>query len=184
MTEQERENTLIELLKGDKIRVQALAQVSRLGLPQCYIAAGFVRNLVWDFLHQISSATPLNDVDVIYFAPLEAEPNRYLHYEAKLRNAMPSINWQVRNQANMHIRNNDQPYQSVLDAMSYWPEKETAVAVRQTEPEQYECISAFGLASLFNLSVSYNPKRSRQVFKQRVETKAWLTKWPNLTLVQ
>lgn len=42
---------IVELIKRDPIRTKALHHVSRLNLPQCYIAAGFVRNLVWDSLH-------------------------------------------------------------------------------------------------------------------------------------
>ncbi len=42
---------IVELVKQDPIRIEALNCVSELGLPQCYIAAGFVRNLVWDSLH-------------------------------------------------------------------------------------------------------------------------------------
>ncbi|EJG0326734.1 nucleotidyltransferase family protein, partial [Vibrio parahaemolyticus] len=41
---------IVELIKRDPIRTEALNHVSQLNLPQCYIAAGFVRNLVWDSL--------------------------------------------------------------------------------------------------------------------------------------
>lgn len=63
---------LIALIKEDRMRTEALGHVSELSLPQCYIAAGFVRNLVWDSLHGL--ATPLNDVDVIYFDPQSQTP--------------------------------------------------------------------------------------------------------------
>ncbi|HCH5920363.1 TPA: nucleotidyltransferase family protein, partial [Vibrio parahaemolyticus] len=58
---------IVELIKQDPVRVEALKVVYQLALPQCYIAAGFVRNLVWDSLHNFDVYTPLNDVDVIYF---------------------------------------------------------------------------------------------------------------------
>ncbi|MBF4328231.1 nitrate reductase, partial [Vibrio anguillarum] len=71
---------IVELIKEDPIRVEALYHVSQLGLPQCYIAAGFVRNLVWDSLHDFNEPTPLNDVDVIYFERTESNSNAYLEY--------------------------------------------------------------------------------------------------------
>ncbi|TOG44816.1 nitrate reductase, partial [Vibrio parahaemolyticus] len=37
---------IVELIKQDPVRVEALKAVYQLALPQCYIAAGFVRNLV------------------------------------------------------------------------------------------------------------------------------------------
>lgn len=176
-------NKIIELIKQDPIRVEALRLVAQLDLPQCYIAAGFVRNLVWDSLHSLTTPTPLNDVDVIYFDPHESDPNAYLRYEATLTRSMPQLNWQVRNQALMHQRNGDAPYLSAVDAMGYWPEKETAVAIRQIGLNHYQCIAAFGFESLFNGCVSYNPKRQQKIFAHRVDSKGWLTKWPLLKVV-
>ncbi|SHE61862.1 nucleotidyltransferase family protein [Vibrio gazogenes] len=167
---------VVELIRQDPIRVEALNYVSQLGLPQCYIAAGFVRNLVWDALHDFNVSTPLNDVDVIYFDPHEPNPNTYSAYESRLKTCMPQLNWQVRNQANMHVRHGDSPYQGTVDAMHYWPEKETAVAVRQVAPNQYECVAAFGVESLFGYCITHNPKRSRETFEQRVDAKGWLVR--------
>ncbi|MGF1723156.1 nucleotidyltransferase family protein [Photobacterium nomapromontoriensis] len=174
---------IVELIKQDPVRVKALECVSKLGLSQCYIAAGFVRNLVWDALHGFDVATPLNDADVIYFAPDENDPKAYLHHESQLKQLMPEVNWQVRNQALMHTRNGDLPYTSSLDAMSYWPEQETAVAIRQVAPDRYECIAAFGYESLFGYCVTHNPKRSRETFENRVNSKGWLVRWSSLRTV-
>jgi hypothetical protein len=171
---------IVELIESDEIRRTALKCVRLLDLPECYIAAGFVRNLVWDNLHGKSEPTPLNDIDVIYFDLYESEPNKYIEHESKLAELFPQLNWQVRNQALMHLRNNDEPYSSSLDAISYWPEKETAVAIRQLSNGNFDCISAFGFESLFNLQVTYNPKRLRSVFDQRIKSKGWLSKWCNL----
>ncbi|PIB10692.1 nucleotidyltransferase family protein [Vibrio rotiferianus] len=174
------EDKLVQLLAKDPIRVQALQCVCSLDLPDCYIAAGFVRNLVWDHLHQKQNSTQLNDLDVVYFAPNEFDDQANLEYETQLNALMPELNWQVRNQANMHLRNGDEPYQSTLDAMSYWPEKETAVAARLNEKNQIECISAFGFESLFESQITYNPKRTLTLFQSRVESKNWLNTWPQL----
>ncbi|MDN2482643.1 nucleotidyltransferase family protein [Vibrio agarivorans] len=175
---------IVELIRQDPTRTEALNCVTKLGLPQCYIAAGFVRNLIWDSLHGFEVATPLNDADVIYFDPSEQDSNAYLSYEFQLKQQMPQINWQVRNQALMHIRNGDLPYTSSLDAMRYWPEKETAVAIRKIAPETYECISAFGYESLFDFCVTHNPKRTRETFENRVNSKGWLKRWSSLRIVR
>ncbi len=173
---------IVELIKQDPMRVEALQHVSQLNLPQCYIAAGFVRNLVWDALHHITLATPLNDVDVIYFDPTESNSEAYFEYEKQLKSRMPQLKWQVRNQAKMHTRNGDAPYKSSVDAMHYWPEKETAVAVRQSGLDQYELVAAFGFESLFNYCITHNPHRSRTIFENRVKSKGWLIRWPSLRI--
>ncbi|MDN2665888.1 nucleotidyltransferase family protein [Vibrio sp. 14N.309.X.WAT.E.F5] len=175
-------NRIITLIKQDPLRMKVLDCVSQLGLPQCHIAAGFVRNLVWDYIHGFDSPTPLNDIDVIYFDPSDTSYESALRYEVQLQGWLPELNWQVRNQASMHTRNGDKPYQSTLGAMSYWPEKETAIAVKQNPTGEIECISAFGLESLFDLKITPNPNRRKDVFDQRVQSKNWLTHWPKLTI--
>lgn len=184
MTDTEQyQKKIIELVSEDAQRVQALDAVFHLGLPQCYISAGFVRNVVWDHLHHKVCQTPMNDVDVIYFDPEEEPAEKCTEYEARLITVMPELNWQVRNQARMHERNGDKPYESVLDAMAYWPEKETAVAIRKCGEDQYECVSAFGFESLFNMQLTHNPRRALDIFQGRVYSKNWLTLWPNLVVV-
>ena len=175
-------NSIVTLIKQDPLRMQVLDCVAQLDLPQCDVAAGFVRNLVWDHLHGYASPTPLNDIDVIYFDPIDTSYESDLRYEALLKQRLPELNWQVRNQAYMHTRNGDEPYQGSLNAMSYWPEKETAVAVKQSLNGDIECISSFGLESLFDLQITPNPKRNRDIFDQRVQSKNWLTQWPKLTI--
>lgn len=174
---------VIRLIEKDELRVKVLDCVRQLNLPQCYLAAGFVRNLVWDHLHQKSVPTPLNDVDVIYFDETESNRESYKLIESQLSALMPELNWEVRNQAIMHKRNGDNPYLSIIDAMSYWPEKETAVAIRKLDNGKYECISAFGFESLFNFKVTHNPKGSLLIFNERVASKGWLGHWSKLITV-
>lgn len=176
-------NQIIALIKQDKLRVDALDCVFKLNLPDCYLAAGFVRNLVWDHLHHKTTPTPLNDMDVIYFDANEVNDQAYLQYEAELTLQMPTVNWQVRNQAKMNERNGDRAYLNSLDAMGFWPEKETAVAIRQIEGGDYECIAAFGFHSLFNFEVTHNSQRELSVFEDRVNAKNWLQQWPKLKIV-
>lgn len=175
---------IVELITHDAMRIEALECVFQLDLPQCYLAAGFVRNLVWDYLHEKPEPTPLNDVDVIYFDPDEEDQEAYLEYEATLTAKLPLLNWQVRNQALMHVRNGDLPYRSSIDAMSYSPEKETAVGIRKGKSGDYECISAYGFDSLFNFQITSNPKRKREVFERRVASKGWLKQWPSLQVAR
>ena len=176
-------NRIVELLEQDSLRLQILDAVYALNLPQCYVAAGFVRNMVWDHLHGYTEPTNLNDIDVIYFKANESEHENSKSHQSLLKRRMPNMNWQVKNQAVMHTRNGDEPYNSTLDAMGYWPEKETAIAVRKTAQGVYEVISAFGIDSLWKLHVTYNPLRSFQIFEQRVKSKKWQTCWPKLQII-
>ncbi len=103
---------------------------------------------------------------------------------AQLNSVAPMLNWQVKNQALMHIRNSDKPYLSIADAIGFWPEKETAVAVKLEADEAITVIAPFGVESLFAGLISHNPKRAKAVFSARIQTKQWLEKWPDLILAE
>lgn len=175
---------LTKLLVQDENRIQLLQTVQALSRSsyRLYVAAGFVRNLVWDSLHQYQFSTPLNDIDVIYFDDQVEGLEIQRTIEKELSKQHPRYHWQVKNQAVMHTRNGDKPYKSLQDAMSYWPEKETAIAVRLLDNDQIEIVHAFELESLFEGVVSYNSKRDYQIFLNRVNQKQWLEKWPKLQL--
>ena len=169
---------LTELMQSDNLRMNLLSTVSALDLPDCYIAAGFVRNMVWDYLHGVSG-TALNDVDVIYFSQSAIDEHRVL---AQLSDAHPKINWQLKNQADMHVRNGDQPYLNSIHAMEHWPEIETAIGVRLNQQDELVFVSPFDISLIFNGCITHNKKRSRSVFIRRIEKKRWLQIWPKLQI--
>lgn len=172
---------LIELLLKDPARMNVLSIVRSLNLPDCYVAAGFLRNLVWDSLHL--TETKLNDVDIVFYDKSDSDNLAAQKITDQLNQEYPDINWDVKNQAFMNIKNGDEEYTSSLDAMSYWPEKETAIGAALNEDGSISIVSAFGLESLFNGKVSYNNKRSKEVFLNRLASKQWLQKWPQLHVV-
>ena len=151
-----------------------------LKLPDCYVAAGFVRNMVWDYIHGYDF-TPLNDVDVIYFDKVGQCSTDSIQRQLSL--LRPSVNWEIKNQAFMHIRNGDKPYTNSADAMTYWPEKETAVGIRLSEDGEIELSAPFGTRSLFKGHITFNPKRPFSIFQQRLWSKKWTAKWPRLRVM-
>jgi hypothetical protein len=171
------------ILRTDPVRWRLLEVVSQLGLPDCWIAAGFIRNAVWDALHGRTAQPPCGDIDVIWFDPERADEAHDRSAEAALRAVVPSVDWSVKNQSRMHKRNGDVPYRSATDAMRYWPETATAVAARRSGTGQLEIASLLGLDDLFNLVLRPTPGfagEKRPIFEARVQAKAWMTAWPLL----
>nr|WP_243891347.1 nucleotidyltransferase family protein [Shewanella algae] len=156
--------------------MQALECVANLGPIDAWVAAGFVRNLVWDKLH--GSVSRLSDIDVLYFEPNDCSEVTDRAYEAKLATAL-DLPWSVKNQARMHLKNNHKPYTSVIDAMSYWPEQQTALAVRLRAGE-LQLLNLFPLGPLLALELSPNPKSTPGVFESRLKAKNWLANYPLL----
>ena len=66
--------------------------------------------------------------------------------------------------------------------MSYWPEKQTAIAVKLDEEGELIIDSVFGLETVFSLTINYNPKADESVFMKRVSSKPWFNNYPKLSL--
>jgi len=175
---------LRRLILQDPTRLNMLqvaeSLVAEQGLPDALLAAGFVRNCVWDYLHQLSP-TPLSDVDLIYFDAGHQNVERDVALEACLRSKKPIVCWDVKNQARMGQCNCDPDYTSSLDAMRYWPEQQTAVGIRLDGSR--EVVSSFGLVCLFSAELNVGPFRSESLLFKRALKKGWFQRWPRLHLV-
>ena len=177
-------SSVVDLIAGEPWRRQALEAVAALGLPDCWIGAGFLRAPVWDALHGYGRPTPLDDIDVVYHDPAHLEPEAEARAEARLREWLPDLPWSVRNQARMHLRNGERPYRSTAEAIRHWLETPTAVAIRLADGRP-ELLAPLGLDDLLNLVLRPTPHaRAHRMaaYRARLETKNWLKLWPRLRL--
>jgi len=158
--------------------MRALRAAKSLDLPDWLIAAGFVRNLVWS--NVFGKDAPLNDIDIIYHCISDTSEERDSLLERQLYAIEPELPWSVKNQARMHLKNGDAPYANTLEAMAYWPEKQTAIGVMLDSNEDLVLRHSFDLDLQFNGRIDHNPARSVDVFKARVASKGWLQSWPAL----
>ncbi|MGK4444495.1 nucleotidyltransferase family protein [Yersinia enterocolitica] len=185
---QHQHQQIVQWLNADPYRMQALSLARQLGLHQWCLAAGFVRNLVWDKLHGYQNPTPLNDIDLVYFDGQNVEEEHDFQLERQLLQDTSFLHspfpWSVKNQARMHLRSHRRPYSSTEDAISYWVEVETAIGARLKENGDIELVAPLGLEALFAKTITLNPKNGEiDTFYQRVESKGWQQHWPNLRVV-
>src|SRR5438034_11754461 len=123
-------NATARLIGSDTWMTECLRAVERLKLPDWYIAAGFLRNAIWDFLHEKTTRTPLNDVDVVYYDPANLSEVSEKKFEAALQARFPAAKWQGRTQTRMHIRNGHAAYRDTEHAMAHWLDVSTCVGGR------------------------------------------------------
>ena len=159
-----------------------LCAVRALALPDWAVGAGFVRNAVWDYLHGFAQPTPLADVDVLYFDPADPSIEREWALENQLAAVMPGVPWSVRNQARMHLRNGDAPYADTEDALRYWLESATCVALRLEPDDRLTVIAPYGLSDL--LALRSGPTQSGRAryaaYIARMRQKDWPSRWPRV----
>ncbi|WP_156840038.1 nucleotidyltransferase family protein [Novosphingobium aquimarinum] len=174
-----------KVLGADRLRREALELVAELDLPDCWIAAGFIRDAVWDHLHNHPINEPQGDVDVVWFCEDSPDADGDRQIEHLLFARMPNLDWSVKNQARMHRRNADRPYKSVADAMKCWPETATAIAARIDRGGSIEINAPLGLDDLITFQLRPGP-RFREgklpIFFERVSTKYWIKRYPKLEI--
>jgi uncharacterized protein len=173
---------IARIIAEDAMAMEQLRAVRSLALPDWCIAAGFLRNRVWDHLHGIAPARPPVDIDVIYFDASDLAGDREAGYEARLGAILPGQPWQVRNQARMHIRKGLPPHLSTADAMTFWLESVTPVGVRLEADDQLTVVAPLGVDDLLDLVCRPTPygRTRRAEYDARIAAKRWRELWPRV----
>jgi uncharacterized protein len=180
------EDLILNLIRNDDRRMNVLRAVRSLGLNDWLIGAGFVRNIVWDHLHNYTEQTPPTDIDVAYFDSAITDKEQEFRYEEQMKEIIDA-DWDITNQARIgKINNQGRDYVSSEDAISHWPETATAVGVRLNADNELELVSPHGIDDLMSLKVIMTPDfgSGRDYFLKRFEKKGWLEKWPKLILIK
>jgi len=162
--------------------MEQLRAARSLALPDWCIAAGFVRNRVWDHLHGISPPRPLADIDVLYYDAADTDRAREAEFEARLAALIPGTPWQVRNQARMHVWKNLPQHKSTKDAMLYWLETVTPVGVRLENDDSLTVVAPLGTDDLLNLICRPTAfgRLQRAEYDERIASKRWRDLWPKV----
>jgi hypothetical protein len=176
---------IIKFLERQPHIVTLLTAVEELGIEDCWVGAGLIRNAVWNHLHGFpTDPVPGSDVDVVYCDSSDASLGRDLSIEAHLLVKYPHVRWSVHNQARMHVRNGDPPYRDVFDAVRCWPETATAIAAR-IEGGHVEVLAPHGVGDLVGLIVRPTSRFACKMsaYQKRIAEKDWKQRWPNLKFV-
>jgi uncharacterized protein len=158
--------------------------------PDWLVAAGVVRDAVWDLLHDREPAPP-RDVDVAYFDPADLSGARDDAVESALRAAAPAVPWEARNQAAVHLWYRRRfgfevpPFTSSADAIATFPETASCVGVRLLADDSFVVVAPHGLDDLLGCVCRHNPTRvSADFYEQRVVSHGWRERWPKLRYVR
>jgi len=170
------------LVAADARAVAQLRVVRAMSLPDWCIAAGFLRDRVWDALHGLAPRRERNDVDVLFFDPADAGRDREADAEARLARAFPDAAWEVRNQARMHVAKGLPPHRDTAHAMTFWLETPTAIGIRLDAGDALAIVAPFGVDDLLDLACRPTPwgATRRAEYEARIAAKRWRANWPRL----
>ena len=186
---EELEQALRRIIRNTPWFMDALRAVRSVAPPEACIGSGAVRNAVWDALHEYSTPTFLADVDVPYFDPDDLSEATEHRYENRLKELMPEVTWDVKNQAAVHLwfhkvfGHKVGPLRSMRDAATTWPETALAVAVALQADDTITVTAPLGLEDLFSMVVRRNPRRvSVETYQQRLAEKMYSKRWPRVRI--
>jgi hypothetical protein len=181
-----RASELDALLRGEPWILDVLARARDLGLPDWYVGAGAIRDLVWDVRFGDGfDPGRIEDVDLVYFDPDDLSHETEVAIEARL-----GPGWDVKNQARVHLwypeRFGDEvePLTSTVDGIATWPEHATCIGVRLEDDGSLTIAAPFGLDALLDGVWSVNPVRVSPIeCERRLAKKDPAHRWPLLRVM-
>ena len=177
------ETNIIDLVESDEWMMSVLRAARNLNLDDWMIGAGFIRNKVWDYLHGYREPTPLADIDLIYFDPINLAEEQEKIYDAQLKKIL-DVPWSTKNQARMSILNKEEPYSSSEDALAHWIETPTCTAIKLLSDDTLHLFAPHGITDLVNLKIRPSPyNRAHSLFEERITSKNWSSVWPKLEIL-
>lgn len=180
---------LTAVLLGEPWLVRALDAVAASGLPDAWIGAGAIRDVVWGHLHGGFRADSVRDVDVAYFDPADLSAKRDQAAQHALA-GLADLPWEATNQAAVHTWYHQyfggcpvDAFSCVHDAVATWPETATCVAVRRGGAGVEVC-APHGLADLLGGVWRVNPARvTPEVSRARLARQRVADRWRGVTVV-
>ena len=174
------EKDILNLIKSDPWMMDAIGKAEKLNLKNWIIGAGFVRNKVWDYLHNITSKK--TDVDLVYY-DINGNNEREDEILTDKLKTETGINWEIVNEYYAHVWNNFKPFKSTEDAISTWCETATGVGVT-IKDGALKLVMPHGINDLVNLILRPSPAFMNNIgfVKERIKNKKWLETWPKLKL--
>jgi uncharacterized protein len=186
------EDRLRGMIRSCPWLLRVLATVRDAGLPDAWVGAGVLRDLVWGELYGPGFAPgQVHDIDVVFLDPGDLSRRRDEQATARLARAQPGIPWQARNQAAVHTWYPGKfgggpvtPLRSIADAVATWPETATAVAVRLEPSGEIAVCAPLGLADLLDGVWRRNGRRaSLEVSLARLARHQPARRWPGLRVI-
>ena len=168
-----------------------MTQLPSSGLPEAWIGAGVIRDLVWGQYHGGFDPAEVKDIDVAYFdlADLTMERDLTRGADAARDRSRPALGGdQPGGSAHAGITSYFggppvESFASVHDAVATWPETATCVAVG-CGPDGIEVCAPHGLADLLGGVWRVNPIRvTPAISRARLARQRVLDRWPRVRVV-
>ena len=169
-----------EIIRSSELLRLGLGTASQLNLPSWWIVGGAIRDEVWKSITGQLPASPVADLDLVYFDKQSTSKATDNALEGRLPKHL-NVPWSIKNQARMHGANRP-PYSCAEEGIHCAPETISSIAIKLTPSGDLMIVSFYNLEDLFDCVLrptpAYLSRATLDEYKQRVSQKSWLTKWP------
>lgn len=181
------EKEIANFIQNDDFMLRALMVAKSANLPNWFVGAGFVRSTVWDIQSGFELKYDYKDLDLAYFDAEHVSEGDDELLSGKL-NSLLDANWEVVNQAYAHKYNDVPKYTSAIDGLAHWVETATCIAATLDSHDRVQIVAPWGVKDLLNMKLRLVPYFEskpyyQKLFMERVKSKCWLERWPNLELI-
>lgn len=180
---------IVQIVEQTPWLMQALELARDTRLPDAWIGAGAIRDVVWEARFGPPASRVAADIDLVYYDAMQHD-RRLEQTLADTLEQKTGLKWDVTNQAMVHTWYEAsygialQPYQSSADAIACWPETATCIAARLTQDDTIEVLAPLGLDDLLSGVIRHNTALvTEAMFDQRIAQKNWQARWPALRLL-
>jgi uncharacterized protein len=186
---EEQAAALKDIILSEDWLVEALHRLDGMHLPDSWIVAGALYNMVWNRLTNRPSRRGIKDVDIFYFddndLTFEAE-DRVIRRAADVFSDM-AVPAEVRNQARVHLwfgqhfGFNIEPIADCRDAVSRFSSVAYCVGARLDRAGALQITAPCGLDDLFSFRIRPNRYYDNRETHERKAERA-VSLWPELTV--
>ena len=175
----------LRIWRDDQQLREVLEIVARLGLDDSWLAAGAVRNMIWNALSGQPTFDKATDMDVVFYDESISD-QEIAKVQDSLNRTYPEYRWELTNQAKMHHYSpRSKPYTSTCDAVSKYPETCTALALKLDSQGEITVFAPYGFDDLLGFEVRPTPHfaacpERMAVYHHRIGSKDWSDKFPRL----
>jgi len=183
---------LTSIIGASDWMMRVLVTVRGARIPEAWVGAGVVRDLVWGERYGSGFSTgEVHDVDVPFFDPDDLSSANDDQMTERLGSGWPEVPWEARNQAAVHTwyarkfgGSPPAPLVSIEDAVGTWPETATALAVRLASNDEIEVCAPLGVTDLLAGVWRRNPRRvSLEESVARLARHQPGVRWPGVTVI-
>lgn len=187
-------NVLKSILNKNSELMDMLDFISKLNMPNFYIAAGSIFQTVWNYYDGNDLNFEIKDIDVIYYCNSDLTVDKDLEYYNIINEYAKSKNYSyeidVSNEARMHLwktQHNQvdsmEPYKNSEDAICKWIATVHAIGITK-ENDEIKVYAPYGLSDIFSKTIRpiKHDTNSRELYYKKVSS--WNERFQGLTIIE